>query len=208
MIPANRFVPEALRANKRVRDSVFDLVFPTHVRRVSATFWTPVDVAASAARWFEACGCSSVLDVGAGAGKFCIVASLTSGRLITGVEQRGELVEVGRAAAAEYGAQVQYVHGTLESIDAGQFDAFYFFNPFGENLYAPSEQFDSEVELSALRRMHDLSIVEHWLDRAPADTCLMTYHGFGGRIPSSYDLVRTRAKGSDHLQLWKKRAAR
>jgi hypothetical protein len=90
-------------------------------------------------------------------------------------------------------------------LDPGPYDAFYLFNPFGENLYHPAEQLDAEPELSALRYMNDLSIMEHWLDCAPQGTCFVTYHGFGGRIPSSYVLTRSQAKGCDHLRLWHKK---
>jgi hypothetical protein len=205
MIPANQAVPRALRERQRVRDSVFDLVYPEDVRRVSARFWTPVDVAVTASRWLTALGTKSVLDVGSGAGKFCIVANLASDLTVHGVEQRAHLVEIARAAAAAYDARVEYIHATVETIDPGPFDAFYLFNPFGENLYDPAEQFDREPELSALRFLNDLSIVEHWLDEAPIDTAFLTYHGFGGLIPSNYELTRSASKGSDRLRLWVKK---
>jgi SAM-dependent methyltransferase len=202
--PRHAEVPRALRAGQRVRDSAFDMVYPDDVRRVSARFWTPVEVAMTAGRWLAGLGARSVLDVGSGAGKFCIVANLASGRTVTGVEQRAHLIEIARAASQSYGAAAQYLLGTLEVVDPALFDAFYLFNPFGENLYRPDEQFDAEPELSALRYLHDLSIVEHWLDNAAVDTCFVTYHGFGGRMPNNYALVRAQAKGSDQLRLWRK----
>ena len=195
---------EQLRARKRVQDSAFDAVYPADIRRVSSQYWTPVDVALTAAQWLATRRCSRVLDIGAGPGKFCIVAGLALGRTLTGIEQRTHLVEIGRAAAARYGASVDYVHGTIEALDASGFDAWYMYNPFGENLYDPAKQLDEEVELSALRYMHDLTIVEHWLDAAPADTHLITFHGFGGRIPTHYRLLREVRKRDGHLRLWHK----
>jgi predicted RNA methylase len=197
-------VAEQLRARKRVQDSAFDLVYPAEIRRVSSQYWTPVDVALTAAEWLAERGCRNLLDVGAGPGKFCIVASLALGRTVTGIEQRNHLVAIGRAAAASYGASVEYVHGTIETLDASPFDAWYMYNPFGENLYDPAKQLDEEVELSALRYMHDLTIIEHWLDIAPADTHLITFHGFGGRIPSNYRLLHEVRKRDGHLRLWHK----
>ena len=204
VLPQNHDVPRALRSGQRVRDAVFDLVYPEDVRRVSARFWTPVEVASTAGRWLSALGARSVLDVGSGAGKFCIVANLTSGCTVTGVEQRAHLIDTAQNAAAAYGARAAYRHATIESVDPGPFDAFYLFNPFGENLYHPAQQLDAEPELSALRYMNDLSIMEHWLDCAPLHTCFVTYHGFGGRIPGSYAMLRSQAKGCDHLRLWRK----
>jgi predicted RNA methylase len=202
MKPENHAVPQSLRAGQRVRDAVFDLVYPENVRRVSARYWTPIDVAVTVARWLQARERCSVLDVGSGAGKFCIVANLTAKLRVSGLEQREPLLEIARAATSAYQAQVDYLHGTLETIEPAGFDAFYMFNPFGENLYDPREQFDREAELSALRWLNDVSIMEYWLDHAPEQTCLVTYHGFGGRIPATYELVRTLEKRSGPLRMW------
>jgi hypothetical protein len=204
MTAQDQVVSQRLRNKQRVGDDEFDLVYPPEIRRVSATFWAPVEVALTGAEWLEAAGCRALLDVGAGAGKFCIVASLVLGQRVTGIEQRDYLTSIGIAAAAHYGAQVDYVHGTIETIDVSRFDAFYLFNSFGENFYAPDEQLDAQVELSALRRMHDVTIVQHWLDNAPAQLRLLTYHGFGGRIPSNYALLREEQKGDGYLRLWQK----
>lgn len=187
-----------------MRDSLFDRVYPEDVRRVSARFWTPVEVARTASRWLYSFGARSVLDVGSGAGKFCIVANLTTGQRITGLEQRRSLIDAARAASDAYGACTDYVLGTLETLDPAAYDAFYLFNPFGENLYPPEECFDTDTELSALRYTHDLTIFQHWLDCAPVQTCVVTYHGFGGLIPSTYALKRSLPKGSDHVRLWQK----
>jgi predicted RNA methylase len=204
MTAQNQTVSHRLRNKQAVDDHEFDLVYPPEIRRVSATFWTPAEVALTGAEWLEGAGCRALLDVGAGAGKFCVVASLALGQRVTGIEQRAHLTEIGIAAAAHYGAQVEYVHGTIETIDVSPFDSLYLFNPFGENFYAPDEQLDAEVELSALRRMHDVTIVEHWLDSAPAQMRLLTYHGFGGRIPSNYALLHEELKGEGYLRLWQK----
>ena len=52
--------------------------------------------------------------------------------------------------------------------------------------------------------MHDVTIVEHWLDNAPAQMRLLTYHGFGGRIPSNYALLHEELKGDAYLRFWQK----
>jgi predicted RNA methylase len=200
-------VVRALRANQRVRDSVFDQVYPPYIRRASETFWTPVAVARTAARWLGETECKRILDVGSGPGKFCIVLSLALQRRVSGVEQREELVQIARRAASAYGAKVTMVHGTVECIDPKRYDAFYLFNPFGENLYDPDDHLDDSVELSPQRGLRDLAVVEAWLDAAALNTCALTYHGFGGRIPSTYQLVHSAKRGTDRLRLWTKRQA-
>jgi predicted RNA methylase len=205
MNPPSSFVTNAIRRGARVHDSLFDRIYPPSVQLVSGRFWTPVDVALTAAGWLAEFGAARVLDVGSGVGKFCIVASLASDRTVTGIEQRSHLVETARAAAARYDAPVECMQGTLESVDATRFDAFYFFNPFGENLYHLDEHLDATVELSEQRCHQDLATVERWLDLAPLRTCVVTYHGFGGRIPSTYHLVRSAPMATDELHLWMKR---
>jgi hypothetical protein len=200
-------VSAALRCGSRVSDAVFDHVYPLSVQRASSRFWTPVDVAVTAAEWLNALGCDSVLDVGAGAGKFCIVTSLVLERRITGVEHRAHLVEAACSAAREYAADADIVHGTLEAVDPGAFDGFYLYNPFAENVYEPESQLDPDVELSEGRWLRDLEHVERWLDAAPRDTAVLTYNGFGGRIPSSYKLRRSALIDGNWLRAWTKRRA-
>ena len=198
-------VTDTLRGRRWVPDAHFDRVYPKNVQDVSAHFWTPVSVALSGAQWLRAAGCQSLLDVGAGAGKFCIVTRLAAGCATEGIEQRLPLVQAARVAAASYEADVRFEHGTIEQVDPSKFDAFYFYNPFGENLYNTADCFDDTVELSNQRCMRDLAVVEGWLDRAKAGTSVVTFHGFGGRMPDTYSLVRQKASRGGTLRLWTKR---
>jgi SAM-dependent methyltransferase len=198
-------VSAALRGGGRVSDALFDHVYPLSVQRASSRFWTPVGAGVTAAGWLNALGCESVLDIGAGAGKFCIVTSLVLDRTMTGVEQRPRLVEAARSAAAEYAADVEFVEGTLDAVDPRIFDAFYLYNPFAENVYEEESQLDGDVELSRARWLRDLGRVEHWLDDAPQSTHVLTYNGFGGRIPASYRLRRSLLVDGNWLRLWTKR---
>ncbi|HKU45203.1 MAG TPA: methyltransferase domain-containing protein [Polyangiales bacterium] len=195
-------IAEALRRGWHVGDRLFDRIYPLPIQAVSARFWTPVAVSLLAADWLREAERYSVLDVGAGAGKFCIVTNLATGCRAHGIEQRPRLVEAARAAAASYGAEVDVVLGTIDSVDPEAFSAFYFYNPFGENHHTDSERLDDAVELSPERCARDLACVESWLDAAATGTCVLTYHGFGGRIPDTYDLVRTRDSESGSLHMW------
>lgn len=200
-------IAEALRRGWPVGDSLFDRIYPQAIQEASARFWTPIDVSLTAAAWLREAEHYSVLDVGAGAGKFCIVTNLASGCFAHGIEQRPGLVEAAREAAASYGAEVDLTLGTIESVDPEAFSAFYFYNPFGENHHDESERLDDAVELSPARCARDLACVEGWLDAAAAGTCVLTYHGFGGRIPDTYDLVRTCDRESGSLHMWIKQRA-
>jgi predicted RNA methylase len=200
-------VADMLRRRQYVRDMQFDRVYPNIVQEVSARYWTPVSVALTGAEWLRAAHCQSLLDVGSGAGKFCIVTRLAAGCAVQGIEQRPGLVQTARAAAVSYQAEVCFEQGTIEQVDPGRVDAFYFYNPFGENHYLGADRFDEEVELSNERYIRDIAIVESWLDRASRGTCVLTYHGFGGRIPDTYSLVHRKLTRGGALRLWVKRRA-
>ena len=99
-----------LHVGKKVSDEEFDSVYGGRERAVSFRHWTPVAVACRAARLLTDMGATRILDVGAGVGKFCIVGALTTSADYCGVERRGNLVDIARAAAAQFGAARTDVH--------------------------------------------------------------------------------------------------
>jgi SAM-dependent methyltransferase len=205
-VPA-RQIALALRHGRAVPDAVFDAHIPWRFRTASPRFWTPVSVARTAAKLFEEAGVRRVLDVGSGVGKLCIVGALTSGVSFTGVEQRPHLVAAARSLAFRFSVdrRVEFVGGTLDAVRFECFDGFYFFNPFGENLYVDDEdQLDRTVELNGARFTRDVHLIEDTLGRLPLGTSFVTYHGFGGRIPDTYEPVRVERTSTSALRLWSK----
>ncbi len=199
---------EALTQRHPVCDGAFDIVYPSWAQKASARFWTPVRVALDAAEMLKEAGAKAVLDVGSGVGKFAVVAQLASGLDMTGVEQRPRLVSAARHAAERYRASVKFICDRIEHVDPHVYDAFYFFNPFGENLVGHDERLDDEVTLNRQRFARDVRLVERWLDEAAVGTSLVTYNGFGGRIPTSYELVLAQPAGRHRVRLWTKRSLR
>ena len=99
---------------RSVEDEKFDQVYPSRIRKLSALHWTPVRVAAEAAKLLVTTPATRVLDVGCGPAKFCLVgASFTDGSF-TGVEQREELVAAARNAALRLHLDdVEIIHGNV-----------------------------------------------------------------------------------------------
>jgi SAM-dependent methyltransferase len=204
MVPVMRsFEASAL---DQMSDEQLDALLPASARRVSKIFWTPVRVARRAAEIFDDLEVTRVLDVGSGAGKFCVVAGARAPRLsFVGVEQRPHLVAAARALAAAVGAEnVSFVHGDATSLPVTGFDGFYVFNSFAENAFCEENQLDQTVELSRVRRVEDLMRVERWLATRPVGTVLLTYHGLGGPIPTSYEAVHVEPAGTAWLRAWQK----
>ncbi|CAN5891217.1 hypothetical protein BH11MYX2_BH11MYX2_22400 [soil metagenome] len=132
--------------------------------------WTPVEVAIRAARLLGSRPGANILDIGAGAGKFCIIAAATVGARVRGVEHRRQLVDVARTAASKVGVHVDFVHGTLEHEDASEVDGVYLFNPFAENISSPRDCLDLTVELSLDRFWRDVATTERFLRGARSGT--------------------------------------
>jgi SAM-dependent methyltransferase len=166
-----------------IDDADFDGVYPMQTRAVSSTFWTPIRVASRAAQLLVRDASTRVLDVGSGAGKFCIVGAATTGAQFVGVEHRAHLVETARAAAACVGvANARFIHGTFDAVDVASYDAVYLFNPFEENVWDRRSCIDETVELSCERFLADVERAERLLADARPGTRVVTYWSSPDRV--------------------------
>lgn len=199
-------IAEALRGGFCPTDYAFDRFLPYELRVVSRQYWTPLLVARRVADWLDDLGVRTVVDIGSGAGKFCIAAALAGDCYFTGLEQRSGLVAVARTMAGLYGVddRVHFIEGSLGEITAPVADAYYLYNPFGENLYGELDHLDETVELSAPRYARDVALTEDLLERAPLDTCVLTYNGFGGSMPHDYEQIRVDRHLPSVLRMWRK----
>jgi SAM-dependent methyltransferase len=196
---------EALKAGGEVSDRHFDLVYPPSLRELSREHWTPVRVACRAARLLVEANATSILDVGSGPGKFCIIGALTTSATYAGVERRRFLVDAARAAAARYGVRgVRFSQGNVVDFDFEGFDGFYLFNPFFEQVGRKVPPIDAEVGHSRRLYRHYVAATERKLAAARPGTAVVTYHGFGGIMPLHYQQVHEERAGGSELVLWKK----
>jgi predicted RNA methylase len=204
--PSLRLVIESIRTGALCEDAIFDRIYPEEIRRLSSVHWTPVRVARRAAELLTGGRSRSrVLDVGSGVGKFCTVAALSTAGRFTGIEQRPHLVELARAICGRYGVpRTEFRHANLVDVDWTEFNGVYLFNPFQENI-PNSYVLDSSVELNpALYRRYVDTTLER-LARMERGTRIVTYWGFGGRLPETYARVAREYCGRGWLECWVKR---
>jgi SAM-dependent methyltransferase len=191
-------------------DDEFDQLLPRSLQIRASLHFTPIAVARHAARLLSPCGGSLILDVGAGAGKFCLVAAseVPTTRFV-GVEWRGHLVRIASRIADQMALDnVEFVHADAFDLDWSAYDAFYFFNPFAEQLYSDHFVLDHTIALDPRNFVTFIARVRARLACARVGTRLVTYHGFGGPPPYGFELVSAAALGSDTVELWiKVRAA-
>jgi predicted RNA methylase len=199
-------VAEALRTGSCPTDLAFDRFLPDELRVVSQEYWTPLVVAKRIAEWLDDLRIRTVVDIGSGAGKFCVAAALVGGCRFTGLEQRSSLVASARALAKMFDVddRVSFIEGAVGHVEAPVADAYYLYNPFGAYLFGSGHAVDTRLEFSAERYTHDVAAVEELLRRAPAGSCVVTYNGFGGRVPASYEQIRVDRELPSALRLWRK----
>jgi predicted O-methyltransferase YrrM len=204
--PSSRQIADALRRGERPSERHFDRFLPAALRGAPSAHFTPLAVALTAVRWLREMGAKTIVDVGAGAGKFCVVAALASDCEVTGIEQRPRLVHAARELAALFGAEdrVRFLEGELGRDPLPIADAYFLFNPFGENVLAAADCIDHDVELSKRRYLREVAWLERQLMLARPSICVVDYAGFGGRMPASYRRLRVDMQQRYCLQLWQK----
>lgn len=202
-------VAAAIRAGLHPTDAAFDQFLPRELRAVSDTFWTPLAAVLRAARWLDEYDVRSLVDVGSGCGKFCVALALAGRRRrrIIGVEQRPRLVAAARDLAWEFGVhdRVEFLECTFGgNSPTPEADAYYFYNSFGENIFESHDHLDAEVELSHARYERDIKSSVQLLKSAREGTHLVTYNGFGGRVPPCYEQLLVDQDLPNVLGMWRK----
>lgn len=203
-------IAAALHAGYDVPDSAFDSCLPSDLQAVSDQHWTPLDVVRHVSTWVEQLRIRTVVDVGSGAGKFCVAAALCTDARFIGLEQRSRLVGAARELADSFAVagRVTFECGAVGLRAIPLADAYYLFNPFGENLLSNGELIDTDVELTIGRYRRDVEAMREFLAEVPTGTYAITYNGFGAPLPSSFvDVVVVRTF-RNVLRLSKKVSAR
>jgi predicted RNA methylase len=193
-----------LSLNTDGTDNDFDLIYPRGIRRMAEQHFTPLHVAKKAAAFLAPGTGVKVLDIGSGAGKFCLTGAVTTRGSFVGIEQRADLVGVANSIASRYGINnAHFIHANIMTIQFSEFDAFYFFNPFYENVRT-RDKMDNEVLMSPSLYSSYSSYTRGQLSELSRGTRLATYYTSPVRIPKVFEQVEALEEGN--LLLWEKRS--
>jgi len=185
-------------------DAAFDWLYPERIQQLSKRHWTPMGVARKSAHFLANGPGKKVLDIGSGVGKFCLIGAHYYPEVtFYGVEQRKELYN--HALAAKEAAKVtnvDFIHGNFTQIDLDEYDNFYFYNSFFENL-DDNDRIDHQIEYSASLYVYYSRFLFKALDNKPSGTRLVTFHSLENEVPPSYQVVD--ASIDLLLKMWIKR---
>ncbi|MCB0634489.1 MAG: class I SAM-dependent methyltransferase [Saprospiraceae bacterium] len=191
-----------IKANKAIEDEEFDHIYPEAIREVADTHFTPIQVSKFAARALADRPNIKILDIGSGVGKFCTIGSVCSEGYFVGVEQRTGLCNIAKGICSRYNlTNVEIINANILDISFTDFEAFYFFNPFQENL-SVAEKIDDEVELRRELFYEYSLFVKEQLAAMPTGTKIVTYYSFLREIPESYTLKSSAF--NEKLKVWEK----
>jgi precorrin-6B methylase 2 len=198
-----RELAQALANGEAVADVRFDRVFPNWARRVSPMHFTELHVVKRAVELLDPRRGDVVLDVGSGAGKFCLAGSLMTQAHFLGIEQRANLVDAANSAAALLGAdRVTFSVKDALELDWRTFPMLYLFNPFEENVMPVGHRIDDVPAHSKQRYKKVVGTAAEKLAQMPRGTRVVTFHGMGAPMPDNYEMEHQSIIEVGTLELW------
>lgn len=172
-------------------DDEFDGLLPESLWELARVHFTPVEVARVAAHLLAPADCDRVLDVGAGAGKFCVAAALTFPAVtFVGVERRAGLADLARTQAYRLGASnVEIIEGDAFDLDWSEFSGFYLFNPWGELAHGGAAPLDLDGGRDTPHFFRSVRTARDRLATVPVGTRVVTYFGLGNKAPPGFEVT-------------------
>ena len=172
-----------------MKDDDFDGIYPEEVRPMAFTHFTPIEIAIRAAKFLVQKSGTKVLDIGSGAGKFCMIGSVCTNGHFTGVEQRDNLHLLAEQIFKKYQLKnINFINSNINQIEFNNYEAFYFFNPFYENIIQ-FEKIDDAIDVKNDLYDEYSNYVKNQLDLMPLGTRLVTFFSAYDEVPISYQLI-------------------
>lgn len=184
-------------------DCKFNELFPREIQKFASKHWTPFEIIDLVVDFLAEDSCK-ILDIGSGIGKFCLAGAYYAPHAqFFGIEQRHNLVDYATTAQQKLGIpNAAFIKGNFTQFDLKEFNHFYFFNSFFENLDGV-KPLDETIELSPALFDYYNQYLYTELKKMPAGTKIATYHSILNKIPRTYELVESYEYA--HLNFWIKR---
>ena len=182
-------------------DTQFNQLYPYSIQLLAQRHWTPLAVARKAANFLAAEHNVKILDIGSGVGKFCLAAAHYKPKAFYyGIEQRNKLVNHAEAAREMLAIEnVSFKNGNFTQIDFRNYDHFYFYNPFYENI-SGTDKIDNSIDYSLELYNYYNRYLYTQLEQKPPGTRLASFHSLEDEMPQGYHIVGTEM--NELLKFW------
>ncbi len=180
----------------------FNQLYNPYIQQIAEFHFSLVDVALAAAAYLVDAPTSKVLDIGAGAGKFCLIGAATTNGHFTGIELRANLVKIAQdLSTAHQISNTTFIEDNITNIEFKHYSAFYHFNAFYENI-DPTGIIDQTIPLNKELYTSYSQYVKKQLQTMPIGTKLATYFSYKEEVPNDYKAVKKLFGGK--LIFWEK----
>lgn len=196
-----------LTSAPNAEDEFFDDFLPEIYKNISSIHWTPIEAIKTIGEFLKDLDDNSrFIDIGAGCGKLCTILSLLVKFKIYGIEQRPELYKIAeKIKIKNHLANVHYYCGNMLEMDWNHFDVYYLYNPFQEHISGlKGMRINHKIPFDKKYYIMYTNEVYRQLCWAKPGKRLITFHGYGGSVPSTWRLVQSRIIGHGDLSMWEK----
>lgn len=171
-------------------DTHLNKLYPESIQLLAHRHWTPLQITQLVSQFLVTHPGVNVLDIGSGVGKFCLAGAYYKRHAsFYGIEQRKDLVTHAENARDVLGLQnVHFIHGNITELDFQQYDHFYFFNSFYENLME-KDLIDDNITYSTYLFNYYHRQLYKKLSTMPIGTRVATFHCLDNKIPPGYQEV-------------------
>ena len=182
-------------------EAQFRSLYPPPMQQLDALHWSPLSIIHQAVQFLVDREAVKILDIGSGIGKFCLAgAYYKPAAFFEGVEQREDLVQQAEAVRGSLGLQnARFIHRNFTQLDLKQYDHFYFYNAFFENLSGTNKIDDSIAYSRELYNYYSYYLYKQ-LEDMPDGTRIVTYCSWDDEMPRSYLLAEAHCDGL--LKYW------
>ena len=182
-------------------DEQFNQLYPISIQILARRHWTPLGVTRKVVNFLAASDNARILDIGSGVGKFCLSAAFYKPKAFYyGIEQRKNLISYAEIARERLRIDnVLFTHGNFTQLDFKNFDHFYFYNSFYENL-SVTDKIDDSIDYSCELYNYYNHYLFKQLEEKPEGTRVATFHSMEDEIPKSYHEVGS--EFDNQLKFW------
>ena len=182
-------------------DAQFNRLYPSSIQLLAQRHWTPLFIARKAATFLASETNARILDIGSGVGKFCLAAAhYKPNALYYGIEQRKRLVTYAATARDTLAlGNVSFLNGNFTQIDFRNYNHFYFYNAFYENITG-TDKIDDSIDYSLELYNYYNRYLYKQLEQKPPGTRVASFHSLEDEMPGGYHIVGSEM--NDLLKFW------